>query len=956
MDQTHERASKIVLHLLLLDGDERRDALERACAGDLALRTAVEQLLNAPPALAPQVPFRDGAATFVLGGTADVASTPWPSPDALVDTWVGPYKLLQTIGEGGFGTVYLAEQRKPVQRRVALKIIKLGMDTRQVIARFEAERQALAMMDHPNIARVFDAGATVQGRPFFVMELVHGDPITDYCDRNAVPMEQRLELFVLVCQAVQHAHQKGIIHRDIKPSNVLVTLVDGRAVPKIIDFGVAKATSVSLTDKTLFTELHQAIGTPEYMSPEQAEMTGIDIDTRADIYSLGVLLYELLTGTTPFGSRQLRAAGFGEMQRIIREVEPPTPSSRVSEAKDTLADVASRRHLDAARLPGALRGDLDWIVMRCLEKDRTRRYDTADRLAMDITGHLSGEPVTAAPPSRAYRLRKFVARNRAAVLTVSTIAVLLVAGIGGTTVGFVRAEAGRREAEVQRRNAETQKDTAEEMLRVLRDMLEGVQAQVAQGRDTTLMREILDRTRERIEKGEFKARPLVELSLRNAIGVTYLDLNDFDTSLAVLSGALRIAREQPANATDDLAETLSRLGGALADAGRLAESVPFLREALAIRRHMFKGDNEPTASALNDLATTLEQFGQPAEAEPLHREALAMKRRLNPGDAETVASSITNLAYLLQRTGRLKEAEALYREALAMRQRLYKGKHPLVTVTMNNLAILLGLMGRSAEAEQLYRDSLAIRRELYRSDHEMVANGIANLAFAVTVAGRAAEAEAMFREALEMRRRLFKGADHSSLVVNLDNLGTTVRLQGRAAEAEALARASLEMAQRLFHGDHPDVALGFNSVALALLAKHGAAAAEPYARDAVAMMRRLFSGDHQWTARCLNTLAKVLLERRLTQEAQADAREAIAMNRRLFVGDHPETADGLHTLALVLAASGRSAEAIQSSEEAAAMGKRALAPGHPKISEYSRTLSKLSTPSAGAASSSNPRD
>ena len=340
--------------------------------------------------------LKDPAAEF--GATIDLSPAEPPlaeQPGALI----GPYKLLEQIGEGGMGVVYMADQQAPVRRRVALKIIKAGMDTRQVIARFEAERQALALMDHPNIARVLDAGATDSGRPYFVMELVRGIPITEYCDQNNLPVHQRLELFVQVCHAVQHAHQKGIIHRDLKPSNVLVTLHDGRAVPKVIDFGVAKATGQQLTEKTLFTAFPQMIGTPLYMSPEQAEMTSLDIDTRSDIYSLGVLLYELLTGTTPFDQERMRSAAFDEIRRIIREEEPPKPSTRLSTLGETRTATAAHRQVDSRRLSQIVEGDLDWIVMKALEKDRTRRYDTAGNFAADVLRHLGDEPVEACPPS-----------------------------------------------------------------------------------------------------------------------------------------------------------------------------------------------------------------------------------------------------------------------------------------------------------------------------------------------------------------------------------------------------------------------------------------------------------------------------------------------------------------------------------------------------------------------------
>ncbi|NUQ50775.1 MAG: serine/threonine protein kinase, partial [Phycisphaerae bacterium] len=361
---------------LELPAGERGAFLDRVCAGNEGLRRKVEDLLaifeDAPRFMAAPTASAGGGEAASAGAGAAVSEGP--------GSIIGRYKLLQLIGEGGFGSVFMAQQESPVQRRVALKIIKLGMDTRQVIARFEAERQALALMEHPNIARVFDAGATEAGRPYFVMELVRGEPLTDYCDRNQLSIDERLRLFAQVCQAVQHAHQKGVIHRDLKPSNVLVTSTDGQAIPKVIDFGIAKATSARLTEKTVFTEHRQLIGTPEYMSPEQAEMTSSDIDTRSDVYSLGVLLYELLTGALPFDARRLRSAAFAEIQRIIREEEPPTPSLRLSRL-DALPSVAARRQIDPARLLRRVRGDLDWIVMKCLDKDRTRRYGTADALA-----------------------------------------------------------------------------------------------------------------------------------------------------------------------------------------------------------------------------------------------------------------------------------------------------------------------------------------------------------------------------------------------------------------------------------------------------------------------------------------------------------------------------------------------------------------------------------------------
>jgi serine/threonine protein kinase len=395
---------RLFLQIAELPAAARAAALDRACQGNARLRTEVEALLRADAA----------AGQFMASPTADGVARKAPEGSLSSEqpgSSIGRYKLLEQIGEGGMGTIWMAEQREPVKRRVALKIIKLGMDTKQVIARFEAERQALAMMDHPNIAKVFDAGSTDAGRPYFVMEYIKGIPILEYCDQQKVDTKSRLELFLAVCHAIQHAHQKGVIHRDIKPSNVLVTLHDGVPVCKVIDFGIAKATNSELTTKTLFTEHRQMVGTPAYMSPEQAEMSGLDIDTRSDIYSLGVLLYELLTGTTPFDIEDLLAKGLGEMMRTIREVEPHKPSTRISELGEIGTRTAMERRVDQDKLCSLLRGDLDWIVMKCLEKDRSRRYETANGLAADIRRHLDDEPVTAGAPSASYRLHKFGASS-----------------------------------------------------------------------------------------------------------------------------------------------------------------------------------------------------------------------------------------------------------------------------------------------------------------------------------------------------------------------------------------------------------------------------------------------------------------------------------------------------------------------------------------------------------------
>jgi serine/threonine protein kinase len=440
MNAAIDRAKSIFLDAVEIAApEERRAFIETQCAGDLSLRGEVEALLRHQQSLGS---FLDSPPA---GLDATVDSTLPERPG----TVIGPYKLLEEIGDGGMGVVFLAEQQRPVRRQVALKVIKAGMDTRQVVARFESERQALALMDHPNIAKVFDAGATDTGRPYFVMELVKGVPITRYCDERRLTPRDRLALFVQVCAAVQHAHTKGIIHRDLKPSNVMIALYDGKPVPKVIDFGVAKATGGRLTEHTVFTGFGSVVGTPEYMSPEQAELNQLDVDTRSDVYSLGVLLYELLTGSTPVERGRFKAAALLEMLRVVREEEAPRPSTRLS-TTDQLASIAASRGLEPKKLSGLVRGELDWIVMRCLEKDRNRRYETASGLARDVERYLNDDTVQACPPSSAYRFWKFARRNKGPVLALSLILLGLIAGIVGTTIGMLRAQAAR-EAETNRR-------------------------------------------------------------------------------------------------------------------------------------------------------------------------------------------------------------------------------------------------------------------------------------------------------------------------------------------------------------------------------------------------------------------------------------------------------------------------------------------------------------------------
>jgi serine/threonine protein kinase len=902
--------------LALESAAQRSQYLDQACGLDHQLRARVEELLAAYPR----------AERFLESPGRDLSATAADPVGERPGVVIGPYKLLEQIGEGGFGVVFMAEQQQPVRRKVALKVLKPGMDTRQVVARFEAERQALALMDHPNIAKVLDGGQTGSGRPYFVMDLVKGMSITEYCDQARLAPRERLELFVYLCQAVQHAHQKGVIHRDLKPSNILVALYDGRPVPKVIDFGVAKATGPRLTERTLCTELGSVVGTLEYMSPEQAELNPLDIDTRSDIYALGVLLYELLTGTTPLERQRLKQTTLLEALPLIREEEPPRPSTRLSTAEG-LPLIAANRGVDRKRLSGLVRGELDWVVMKCLEKDRDRRYETANGLARDLERYLHDEPVQACPPSALYRFGKFARRNKGALLTVALVGVVLLAAVTVLAVSNARIEQAWQHAEANYRTAETQRREAEKNFQRACEAVEQMLSEVGP-RELERIPQMEPVRRALLEKAvqlfeQFLDDPRADPVVRHRAGQAYNRLGFIHTLLG-----------QTDRAIQDYARCRAIYQGLLAE---------FPQEP----KYVFG-----LAITLNYDASSERVAGRFAEAERVARQALALAEKLPP-DAfgpKAYRSLLANVYYQLGAAlvgmNRLREAEHAKRQCLAWTEKQAGGVADARTyprtlgAALQGLAEVLAVQGKFAAAAELLQRAIVQQKTVLQFNpwdlqaRENLRDHYVNLGRMRGLEGKLDEAVIFSRQGLAVdeqrvadfpRAARYRARKAESQVA----LGLALEGAGNPGEAEALYRAAVPELEK-FLKEFPDAAEPAYGLAAAL--KHlgvqrqtdGALAeAEPMFRRAVLLLEKLVaqSPEHvqyrEHLAGIYNSLGNLLDITKRPEEAEAEYRKALAQRKKI-IAERPAISDYLHNqgvtstnLALVLSHQDRFPEARQ---------------------------------------------
>ncbi len=929
---------------------ERQAFVASQCAGDDELEAAVLKLLAGHEEADP---ILNEPLLSVLDVSDDL------DPESLVGQSIDGYVIRSVMGEGGMGIVYEAWQAEPVERRVALKVIKFGMNTREVVSRFRQEQQALAMMSHPNIARVYDAGATTEGRPYFAMEFVDGVPITEYCDEHRLDMRSRLQLCIEVLEGIQHAHQKGQIHRDIKPTNVLIEHTEsGRPAVKIIDFGIARATDQRASEKTMFTVVGRLVGTPAYMSPEQAAPGVSGIDTRTDVYSTSVLLYELLTGTVPFENETLMSAGYAEIQRIIREQDPQPPSRRLTTIDgETLALSATARRSTGRALRREIEGDLDWIVMKGLDKDPARRYGSASEFAADIGRFLDGMPVLARPPGAAYRARKFIGRHRWGVAVTSTA---VAAVIAFSVFSLWQA----RQLEVALGEARIEQAKAERVTRFLLEMLAESEPNNAQGDDVTVL-EALERGAERL-KTELDEEPATRAAILIQMAEIYRELGDYDNAEELLNRASEALQASPvedpstvveyeqvaANTFHDkgdyetaglhyenaialqqsldsghenLVRAMKDYGSLFIDSGDYPRATIELRAAVDVARVKLPVDHVLLGTSLGVLAHAHYQQGDNASARPLFEESIAILRKLLPDATMELAVVLSGYGIFQRESGELDAAIASQEEVVALYRNILGDEHPYLATALINLGSAYARGGRLDEAISTARESVALHESIFEGPHPNKATAYYELSAALSVAGQYAEAEAGFRNVLEVDIANL-GEDHPFIFSDLEQIAVALKNQDKFVEAEVFQRRSLDGRIRILGPEHPETAgawLNLSGILARLDRNDEAVAAAQRAVD-------IMNGEEESNLRLIaakTQLASALYTVDQFRASEEIYTEVLAVQRRALPENHPNLATTLHGIGVARLAMQR--PAVDVLEEALAIRQSSLGEGHP---------------------------
>jgi eukaryotic-like serine/threonine-protein kinase len=851
---THDwqKVEELLHQAMALAPEQRAEFLDAACGSDADLRAELNSLLLVGEDLSDE--FLNSPLRGVL--EREIGEIESASALAVGQIFAQRFELVRKLGEGGMGQVWLAEQVAPVRRQVAVKLIKAGMYDEAVVQRFQSERQSLAIMDHPAIAKVFDAGTTPQGQPYLVMEYVPGLPITDYCDRHKLSIEDRLELFIHACEGVQHAHQKAIIHRDLKPSNILVIEVDGKPVPRIIDFGLAKTTAPQVSGETQFTQFGQFIGTPGYMSPEQVNLSARDIDTRTDVYTLGVVLYVLLTGLQPFETKRREKPTLEEWLRQLRDEEPPTPSTKVSGDKDTSSATADARRTEPKQLISQLRGDLDWITMKALERDRTRRYGTPSELAADLKRFLDHEPVIARPASTGYRLRKYIRRHRVAMSVGAGVLLVLVVFAVVQALQLRETTRERDHAKQERDRANQERDRATRIAAFMSNMFKVPDPSEARGNSVTA-REILDRA-----------------------------ANDIGTGLA----------QDP----DVQAQMLHEMAGTYNNLGLHARAHELAQRALDARQSLHGADDPKTLESMTQLGLILHMEGHDADAEPLDRRALADERRVLGSDDPLTLETADDLAMVLKPLGRFPEAEKLAREVVDTSSRRLGPESALTLKAQNHLASILFYEGHAADAEKVLRPALDVERRVWGPDHPETMKALAMLAISLHHENSFAEAESLYREVLAASERVL-GSEHPSTAIAMGNLASILADEGHSPESLNLQRQALAIFSRTLGPDHPSTLMCGLNLTRGLRSEGRLHEAERMQRQILATEIRAHGAEYPDTLLAESELAKTFFLERRYAEAEKLAQDTFDIQLRKLGPRHRDVLDTLQRLGMAMA-------------------------------------------------------